>query len=65
MTVKLVLLIVGGLLVALASRWAVTPASGFWGWSVITILFLLGQALARFEDYPAGSRWVSRLEKRR
>ncbi len=62
MIAKLILLAAGGLLVALASRRGVASCD-FWGWSATAILFLLGQAIVRFEDYPSGKTWVTKLER--
>jgi len=62
MTAKLILLAAGGLLVALASR-EVVAFGDFWGWFAVAILFLLGQAMVRFEDYPGGKTWLAKLER--
>ncbi len=64
MNVKLALLIAGGIAVAAASRRVATTGIGFGDWVAIAILFLLGQAIVRFEDYPGGKAWVAKLERR-
>ncbi len=63
MRVKLGLLIAGGVFVALASRWMATIGIGFGGRVAAAMLFLLGQAAVRFEDYPGGKEWVAKLER--
>lgn len=63
MKAKLLTLIIGGLLVAFGSRWFLVEGISA-GWFTIflaLLMFLVGQWLVRFEDYPNGQQWVSQL----
>lgn len=62
MKAKLTTLIIGGLLVAFGSRWLIEGiAMGWFAVFFALLMFLVGQWLVRFEDYPNGRQWIVQL----
>ncbi len=62
MKAKLITLIIGGLLVTFGSRWLIESiATGWFATFGVLLMFLVGQWLVRFEDYPNGEKQVARL----
>lgn len=62
---KLLTLMLGVPLVALGVRWLGDGGSaGVWLLAPGVVLFLAGQTLVRFEDFPSGTQILARLVER-
>lgn len=64
MRAKLFTLILGVPPVALGVRWTVENHVSVWPFVAAIGLFLGGQYIVRFEDYPGGREFVSRFTVR-
>ncbi len=64
MKAKLLTLMLGVPLAALGVRWGAVPHAAKWMGAIAAGLFVTGQYVVRFEDYPGGRELVGHIASR-